>query len=194
MTHTEKLDTIRAFVAFELPDSVVASVRELQHGLKALKFKVRWVRTQQLHLTLKFLGDIGTERVDSIHRALALAVEGLTPLSLAARGLGAFPGIRRARVLWLGITGDVEGLLQLQRMIDLNLAAIGFAPEQRPFKAHLTLGRAKGDIDARKLLEAVQKYQDYRSEPFEVKRIELIRSDLKPEGPEYTRLATVALG
>jgi 2'-5' RNA ligase len=194
MIQSEKPDTLRAFVAFELPDAVVASIQKLQQALKGFKFNVRWVRTQHLHLTLKFLGDIGPDRVTPIHQALAVAAGGVSPLTFTAQGLGAFPGIRRARVLWVGLTGDIERLLVFQREIDRNLAQVGFGPEQRPFKAHLTLGRVKGNIDARQLLEAFQRFQDYRSEPFTARRIELIKSDLRPEGPVYSSLAAVALG
>jgi 2'-5' RNA ligase len=194
MNQTATLNAVRAFVAFELPDKVVTAVRDLQSALKALKFDARWVRTQNLHLTLKFLGDIDPGRVESVRHALGLAVGGIAPITLGTRGLGAFPGIRRARVLWVGIAGEVERLLGLQREIDRNLALIGFPAEQRPFRAHLTLGRVTGKIDARQLLEAIQRFQDSRSDFFQVQRIQLLRSELKPDGPEYTNLATVALG
>ena len=192
-TGTNKKAKIRTFVAFDIPDAVTASIHDIQNTLKARRFKVRWVRTDNLHLTLKFLGAVSVDRIDLIRQALKRAVENIPPLALFARGLGVFPGVRRPRVIWVGINGDVETLMALQQAIDGNLATLGFALEKRSFKAHLTVGRVKGAINAQQLQEVIQHYQDYRSESFQVQRIELIRSDLKPQGPEYTSLATIAL-
>jgi len=190
---TNQSEKIRTFVAFDIPDAVTASIHEIQNTLKAKRLKVRWVRADNLHLTLKFLGAVSVDRMEAINQALELAAEKIPPLDLFARGLGVFPGVRRPRVIWVGINGDVETLMALQQAIDRHLASIGFAREKRSFKAHLTIGRVKGAINAKQLLEAIQLYQDYRSERFQVQRIELIRSDLKPQGPEYTSLATIAL-
>jgi len=180
-------------VAFELPDAVTASIRDIQNTLKARRFKVRWVRADSLHLTLKFLGPVNVDRIDTIAQALKKAAEKIPPVALFARGLGVFPGVRRPRVIWVGIGGEVGTLMALQQVIDRNLVSVGFSPEKRPFKAHLTLGRVKGAIKAKQLLEVLQQNKDFRSESFKVQRIELIRSDLKPQGPEYTRLATITL-
>ncbi len=190
---TNRSEALRTFVAIDLPDKVTAAIHDLQSALKTRKFSVRWVRADKLHLTLKFLGSTGIDRIDGIDQALKSAAAKIPYMSLFARGLGVFPGVRRPRVIWVGIGGEVEALMALQRAIDHNLALIGFPPEKRSFKAHLTIGRVKGAINAMHLLEALQKFKDFQTEPFQVQRIALIRSELKPHGPEYTTLATVTL-
>jgi len=182
-------EMIRTFVAVDLPDTVAASIRVLQNELRDQKFKIKWVRTDNLHLTLKFLGDTRADRIAVVNQALENAAAMGSPMTLGARGLGVFPGIRRPRVVWVGIDGDVDTLMRLQQAIDGTLASAGFPPETRSFKAHLTIGRVKGRVDTGRLLEVVQHYQRYRSESFQIKRFGLIQSDLKPQGPQYSYLA-----
>lgn len=186
-------DTIRAFVAFELPQRVIASIEELQNHLKKYGFSVRWVRPKNIHLTLKFLGDIKTTDVEAVGDAVQEAVSGFAPLALEASGAGVFPNLRRPRVLWTGIAGQTTELTQLQKAIDDSLQPIGFPKEARPFKGHLTLGRVKGTIENRTLQKALEAHNTFQSGPFTVDRLFLFKSDLKPTGSEYTRLREIEI-
>ena len=179
-------ETIRTFVALSVPHAVAASIGEIQNTLKDRRFKVKWVATDNLHLTLKFLGPTRTDKIPSIAQALTDAVAGILPLTLSARALGVFPGIRNPRVIWVGLDGDLDALAQVHHAVDNHLALIGFPPEKRSFKAHLTVGRVKGALNPQLLLDVIQQFKEYRSAAFQVRQIELIKSDLKPNGPEYS--------
>ncbi len=186
--------TIRAFIAFELPADVLDRVQSLQEKLKTLGLNVRWVRPGNLHLTLKFLGNIARTDIESVRSGLSAAIGRFSPIALSLKGIGVFPGVRRPRVLWVGIAGEVQMLAELQATIEDVLAPVGIARENRKFKAHLTLGRFKGSADARKLGEAIAAFNPFSTDVFEIDRLFLFQSELKPTGPEYTRLMNFPLG
>lgn len=186
-------DTIRSFIAIELPPRVIDSIRALESGLRASGVPMRWVRPENIHLTVKFLGDVLPEQVAQIHAALGDSVAGAAPFALTAAGLGVFPDAVRPRVLWVGLCGQTDALFSLRRAVEDRLGRHGFPREDRPFRGHLTLGRAKERIDGRALGRAIQAHAGYRSEGFWVDRLCLFKSELKPSGPEYTRLVSVTL-
>ena len=118
------------------------------------------------------------------------AVMEFEPLNLAARGVGVFPGIKRPRVIWVGLGGQTQALFALQRKLEDNLAVIGFAKEKRPYKGHLTLGRFRQAVDPHTIHQVLQEHADLKSEDFTADRIILFQSDLKPAGPVYSELKT----
>ncbi len=179
---------IRSFIAIELPEVIRTQLKGLQDNLKTCRFKVRWVRPENIHLTLKFLGNIDETDIEKVRGALTSRVDRFTPLSLSVKGVGVFPGIRRPRIIWSGMGGQLSALAALQKALAEDLAAIGFQQEKRPFKAHLTLGRVKGAIDALKLRDAILACADFESEIFTADKIFLFKSDLKPGGPVYSKL------
>jgi 2'-5' RNA ligase len=187
-------NTIRAFIAIELPETIKSSIETIQARLKSLELPVRWVRVENIHLTMKFLGDIEEIEIESIESVLRDSVKMQTPLTLSAKGVGVFPGIRRPRVLWVGIHDHETGLAGLQKSIENQLHRIGYSKEGRPFKGHLTVGRAKGYVDERKLKEALDSFLAFESSPFSVNEFFMFRSVLKPDGPEYTKLIRIPLG
>ena len=184
---------MRTFIAIELPQAVTAALGNVLKTLTAFKLNIRWVRPENIHLTLKFLGDTPPEAVAPISRALSESVRNFSPISLSAKGSGAFPGIKNPRVIWVGLSGQVPQLKLLQLALAENLAALGFEKEKRPFKAHLTLGRTKGTVDPMKLNAALNSVMEFQTEPFSADRIFLFQSDLKPTGPVYTKIASAAL-
>jgi 2'-5' RNA ligase len=181
--------TIRTFIAIEIPWDIISKIRELQQGIKTYGFKIRWVRAENIHLTLKFLGDVEAAKLDKIAEVLSETAEGYTAMSLKAKGIGVFPSIKRPRVLWVGLTGQLESLVGLQNTLDTNLKALGFSEEKRSFKGHLTLGRMKGNIDLKTFGDALLKFRGFESEIFTAGRIILYKSELKPTGAVYTKLA-----
>lgn len=187
-------DTLRTFIAIELPPQVLAFIRSVQEELKATGLRMKWVRPQSIHLTLRFLGDVQVVDLEKIGDAMGDTVKGYGPISLAAKGLGVFPGIRRPRVLWVGIAGQMAPLIRLQGELEQNLEAMGFPSERRTFRGHLTLARAKGRIDPKKLMNTMDEFKGFESETFTANEIVLFKSELKPEGAVYTRLKTAALG
>jgi 2'-5' RNA ligase len=161
--------------------------------MAACGLNVRWVTTGNIHLTLKFLGEVDEHAIDGIAAVLTEAVHGFAPLRLAAAGVGVFPSVKRARVIWVGISGQLPELAALQRSIEDRLAGIGYPHEKRPFSGHLTLGRVKGRIAASRLTSAMVALRDFASETFEVDRVVLFKSDLRATGAVYTELRQVTL-
>ena len=185
--------SIRTFIAVKLPETVLAAIAGVQERLAAHGFNVRWVTTGNIHLTLKFLGEVDEDELDGIAAVLTEAVHGFAPLRLAAAGVGVFPSANRARVIWVGLSGQLSQLAALQRSIEDRLATIGYPHEKRPFTGHLTLGRVKGPIAAFRLTAAMDAFRDFASETFEVDRVVLFKSDLRPTGAMYTELRQVTL-
>ncbi|MEJ2155483.1 MAG: RNA 2',3'-cyclic phosphodiesterase [Desulfobacteraceae bacterium] len=185
--------TLRAFVAIKLADEIINLAAALQDALKSHGLKLRWVKPQSLHLTLKFLGEIPVTDVTSIGAALRTAAADEPPLELTVQGMGVFPGIKRARVLWIGFGGAVDRLKQLQLRIEDEIAALGYRREKRGFRAHLTLARIKGAVAPDRLLRAIEATGGFESQSFEARRLILYKSDLRPTGAVYTPLASVML-
>lgn len=187
-------DNLRTFIAIDIPGNILSEIRELQEGIKDYGFKIRWVRPESIHLTLKFLGDIKAVKINEIAEAISKTVVRYTPISLQAKGVGVFPGIKRPQVLWVGLAGQLEPLVSLQKTLDENLETIGFPMEKRPFKGHLTMGRMKAKIDVKKFGDVLMTFRSFESEAFTADRIILYKSELKPSGAVYTELASVSLG
>ncbi|MBW2604719.1 MAG: RNA 2',3'-cyclic phosphodiesterase [Deltaproteobacteria bacterium] len=185
--------TIRTFIAVEIPGSIISKIRELQEGIKVHGFKIRWIRSENIHLTLKFLGDVEAVKISEIAEAISKTAGGYTPISLKAKGVGVFPGIKHPRVLWVGLTGQLESLVRLQRTLDENLQVLGFPGEKRPFKGHLTMGRIKTKIDVKKFGDALMAFRSFESETFTAGQLILYKSELKPSGAVYTKLVRASL-
>ncbi len=184
---------IRTFIAVEIPEKIISSIARVQEGIKNYGFKIRWVRPESIHLTLKFLGNIEAADTENVGRAVFRASKEYTPLSLQVKGIGVFPGIKRPRVVWVGITGQLETLVGLQKTLDKNLEAIGFPKEKRPFKGHLTLGRIKKKIDTNTFIEALDTFGNFETETFTADRVVLFKSELKASGAVYTKLMSARL-
>jgi len=153
-----------------------------------------WTRPQGQHLTLKFFGDISQEDVNNICAAVQKRTVSETKLNLKIEKLGVFPDARKPRVLWCGVTGDVEKLIILQKKLDADFAAIGFPAEDRPFRAHLTLARIKDSRDITGMSEALKKHGEFTAGDFIADKLFLFQSKLSPQGAVYTKLAEFALG
>ncbi len=186
-------ETIRTFIAFELPDDLLADLNHLQSGFKKYGLPAKWVRPESIHLTLKFLGNLEVTQIDSVARKMIDAARGHGPLSLRAEGVGVFPHIRRPRVLWAGLAGAVKGLSDLQHSIDVALSEIGFHREKRSFKGHLTLGRFKTRPDSQQMQHALKEFAEFETESFSADKIILFKSELNPGGAIYSKLKHVAL-
>ncbi|MDL1962822.1 MAG: RNA 2',3'-cyclic phosphodiesterase [Deltaproteobacteria bacterium] len=186
-------DTIRTFIAFKVPKNIISSIKKIQEDIKSYAFKIRWVDPEKIHLTLKFLGNINYTDIEKVGETLINTVNNYAPISLAVKGAGVFPCIKHPRVIWVGITGEVKKLAGIQKGIEKNLEKLGFPREKRPFKAHLTLGRIKGKIDPKKLLDAMKKNEEFESELFIADKIFLFKSDLQPTGSVHTELKSISL-
>jgi RNA 2',3'-cyclic 3'-phosphodiesterase len=187
--------SVRAFIAIALPESIIAFLGKLQDQLKTGGLPMKWTRPENIHLTLKFLGDISQGAVTAAGDVIAETVSRYSPITLSASGIGVFPGIRRPNVLWTGISGQTDVLAALQRDLDGRLyERLGVAPEKRRFTGHLTLGRVKGRSEPDRFIEAMEKFGKLETEPFTADAVHLFRSRLLPSGPVYTRISGASLG
>jgi RNA 2',3'-cyclic 3'-phosphodiesterase len=190
-------ETIRTFIAIELPDEVRQKLSQLQTGLKSGgQPAVRWVNPNSIHLTLQFLGNVAVNRVAEITRAIEEATNGISPFSIEVKGTGVFPNARRTRVAWVGLSGDMEKLLLLQKRIESNLEKLGFVPEARDFTPHLTLARVNEQAtpqEREKFGELVTGTK-FEAGIINVGGVSLMRSQLSRGGAVYTRLSFVKLG
>jgi RNA 2',3'-cyclic 3'-phosphodiesterase len=182
--------SIRAFLAIDPPQEIFSEIIKIQERLKKdLRGDIRWVRPEGIHLTLKFFGYIYDSDVANISDVVKNSIANMKALALNVRKLGAFPSVNRPRVLWLGIDGDTDALINLQTRIDKGLESYGFKKEDRPFRPHLTLARIKEPKGLVGLVETVKKNEDYLAGSFSVCVLTLFKSDLKPAGAIYTKLA-----
>jgi 2'-5' RNA ligase len=177
-----------------MPSQVMDIVRESQQMLKGAGIRMRWVRPENVHLTLRFLGDISIDAIECIRSVLGELAEEIQPFSLRIKGAGVFPGLSRPRVLWLGLGGQTELLETLYQRLSLLLLRIGLPEEKRPFRGHLTIGRTKGRVDADRLGKQLAGLKAVLSLTFPADRICLFKSDLRPAGAVYTPLVQVRAG
>lgn len=188
-------ENIRAFLAIDPPVVVLENIAGMQNSLrKKIQGSIRWVRPEGIHLTLKFFGDIAAGDVEKISGVIAKGTAAVPPFVLEVRGMGAFPDANRPRVVWLGITGQLAPLLSLQQDLEEELFLLGFPKEDRPFRAHLTMGRIKVPKGIMGLAPAVAAAGNLSAGTFTVGEVVLFRSSLLPQGAVYTKLAAFPLG
>ena len=192
-----KMERIRSFIAIELSDELKLLIKDLQNQLKAENLApVRWVNPNNIHLTLKFLGEIDAGVSRQITPVLKDSLQGILPFFLEVGGLGVFPNLKRVQVVWLGLTGELDKLNQLQQSIESSLTQLGFTPESRRFTQHLTLARVgnRASLDQRQdigqLVARTSFDADYR---MNVNCIHVMRSQLTSDGPIYSQIGTITL-
>ena len=191
-------DTIRSFIAIALTREAKAALARLQERLQRTPAGdvARWVRHEDIHLTLKFLGDIPASQVQPIAEALQGACAEHEAFEITLAGLGCFPHDRDPRVVWVGIEEGAGPLVGLQESIEAAMAALGHPPESRPFHPHLTLARVKRGVgrgEAAALGRTLQSIAVGDLARVPVQAVYLLRSDLRPSGPIYTPLAPAEL-
>ncbi len=193
------LETVRAFVAVPPSSELIQALADVQRRLKHVTNDrcVRWVDPHAIHLTLFFLGDVLTTTVRPLREALGVVARNVPPFHIQARGLGAFPNVNRPRVVWVGVEDPTAWLALLHEAVSEALESLGFERERRRFSPHLTLGRVRRGVDrgeVQRLGEAIRQTELDALVTVAVEDLVLFRSDLKPTGAEYTRLATFSLG
>ncbi|MDQ4075249.1 MAG: RNA 2',3'-cyclic phosphodiesterase [Chloroflexota bacterium] len=192
-------ETVRAFIAVQLPEEVADGVWQVQDTLQQLPpmHDLRWVDPDDAHITIKFLGETPTPKLPAIEDALDSVAHSWTPFRVKLGPLGAFPNVYRPNNIWLGVEEGGEPFQHLYNAVEVALKPLGIKPERRDFHPHVTLARvprswtqtqqrAIGDLIGPTSLPEVP--------PFTVEAIALLRSVLTEEGSEYTRLANSIFG
>jgi len=178
---------MRAFIAIPLPDEIYRELARQQAAFRVLSPDARWTRSEGIHLTLKFLGEIEDQQIKQVTEALT-ALAGFTKFNVQVKGFGFFPDARRPRVFWAGVHAPPD-LGQLAARVEDAMATVGFAREQRAYNPHLTLARFNNPRPLARLREAVTRQADLSLGQFEVTEFFLYESKLSPRGAEYRKVA-----
>jgi RNA 2',3'-cyclic 3'-phosphodiesterase len=191
------MSVIRAFIAIELSSEIHHRLDQVSKQLKdqLVNMPVRWVPGQNIHLTLKFLGDVSIANLDILTKILENTVSAHHSFEISAGGLGAFPKIHQPRVIWIGLEVPPE-LIAIQHSLELETARVGYPREERPFSPHLTLGRVSRNVSVVET-QAIARALEATKVGFlgvtRVMAVNLFRSDLNPDGAVYTRIYSAHL-
>jgi len=176
----------RTFICLELPETIRVQAEALQGRLAGLGDKVRWVNARNLHLTLRFLGEISRSQVETVCLAVRCAAARVDAFSIRLSGTDCFPSPRRPRAFWIGLA-DASDVTRLFQAVEEELFSAGFPREARPFSPHLTLGRVRVDRTSAKLGEALAA-AEFHGTPFLVTEVTVMKSELRKSGAIYTPL------
>ena len=186
---------MRTFIAIELPEEIRAILSNIQDELKQTQADVKWVKPENIHLTLRFLGEIEQDLIKKIHSILVEIAQKNHYFSLCLFNLGAFPKLQYPRVIWIGLTNDKQAS-EIAKNIEKELIRIGLPPESRPFSSHITLGRVRSGLNRKALIEKLEFLNKNLPSPqpeFKVLKLTLFKSTLSPQGPIYESLFTCPL-
>lgn len=186
--------TIRTFVGTATNSAVRERALELAEGLRRDGTQAKWTAAENLHLTLKFLGDVPEEQIPRVCRTVAEAASACKPFQLQFRGAGAFPDMRRPRMLWIGVAEGEAEVRRLQKLVDRALRKIRFPKEPQRYHPHLTIGRIRGPgRGGSNLKELLQQSSEFDAATVFVDEVFVFASSLGKEGPTYSVLGRAAL-
>jgi RNA 2',3'-cyclic 3'-phosphodiesterase len=186
------LENIRTFIAIDIPQEIKMELDKVIAEFRPQAPDIRWVRAANLHLTLRFLGDIPKDSVSGLADEIAKNTDGFGPFHISLAGLGGFPNLKKPRVIWVGGGNGTDRLYELAPRIEKACVDSGFGKADKPFSSHLTIGRAKFPKGHDKLVAMIES-KKFESPIFEVDQVVIFKSDLQPAGPKYTRLEAVRL-
>ncbi len=185
----------KIFVAIELSPLVRRRATDLIERLKTSETRVNWVAPENMHITLKFLGEQSDSDLAIVCQTVIKAVRGLSPFEFRCHGAGAFPSCQRPRTLWVGVQQGADAIGQLHRRVEEALAELGYPKENRAFQPHLTIGRVRSGGPAAEILgQLVQKAEDFQVGMVQADEIVIFGSFLQRGGPRYEVLARASLG
>jgi RNA 2',3'-cyclic 3'-phosphodiesterase len=185
---------IRSFLAFELPPDIKRMVKDISEDIRRTRLDLKWVKVDNIHLTVVFMGNIRSEDVRAIGEEAGDVCVGFEPFEIALKGLGVFPNTRRPRVLWLGLEIETERISSFRDSLQERLLDFGVREEKRAFTPHLTLGRfRKPEMYDPLLGDIISRYADIKSPVGRLEELVMFKSELRPGGAEYTKLKSFPL-
>ncbi len=192
------MSLLRAFIAVEIPSSLQHTIQESTASLRNTLSDdlMRWMPPQNVHLTLKFLGDVSSSSLDLIKQMLTAEAAQHQCFEMQAKGIGSFPNSRRPRVIWIGLQAPAA-LESLQRGIESASARLGYAADEKSFSPHLTIGRVKQNLSApeiQRIRSALEETNIGLLGVVHIDAVQLFKSDLQPSGSVYTRLFSAKCG
>jgi len=183
-------ETIRSFIAFDIDnESVIKQFSEAQTTLVNTGADLKLVKPQNIHMTMRFLGNISPPMVDSIHEEMKKI--SFTPFNVEIKGLGVFPKLKYARVIWAGIRKGADELTNVFNQLEPLLRKLGFKPDSKGFSPHLTIARVKTGRNKAELIQRIQELTDYEFGIVRADCLRLKKSVLTPKGPIYSTLREV---
>lgn len=191
-TNRRSSGSIRTFICIEVPKSIRERIGALQQTVGLHDAKISWVKPSNIHLTLKFLGDVTATRIPAVISAVERAARLSRTFEIEVGGAGCFPSAKRPRVFWVGLTAVPDGLARLHALIEEELVGEGFAPDARKFSPHLTIGRVRSPKNVPRVAEDLIA-TDFERENFQTTDVIVMRSDLNPSGSIYTPQAIIKL-
>ncbi len=181
---------IRTFIALEISNIIRNQITNIQKHLMNKGAEIRWIKNDNIHLTLRFVGEIDNKNHDKIFEAMNKVAENARPITLNLTELGMFPDENHPSVIWVGIGGEVEELRQMSEKCDYFLTAKRFEIKKRHFRPHITIGRIKKLTNKKQFISELDDIQINQT-VFKVDKLNVVKSDLKPTGAKYTNLHTV---
>ena len=178
-------ETLRTFIALEVPAEIQQALGVVQDELGSGQDKIKWIALRNIHLTLKFLGQVPEADLSTVKTLIAEAAKKGSVIQAVIKGVGAFPSARAPRVVWAGITAGGEEIKQLSAFLEEGLAKLGFPEEKRSFKPHLTLGRVKYIKDPAAFIEKMGGFKEKIIGKIRINSISLFKSTLTPKGSIY---------
>jgi len=186
-------ETIRSFIAFDIDSELVLKrLSEVQNMLVSTGADLKLVKPQNIHVTMRFLGNISQPMVDSINEEMKKI--SFTTFEIELKGLGAFPSLKYARVVWAGIRKGADELMNVFNQLEPRLRSLGFKPDPKGFSPHLTIARVKTGRHKAELIKCVEDLADYEFGIIKADYLRLKKSVLTPKGPIYTTLREVRGG
>ena len=183
------MKVIRTFVAVLIAPEIRQKIADVQGQVKKLAPDVKWVAPENFHVTLKFLGNVHEDAISDVCTAVDNAAQLFSPFDLSISGLGAFPSVSRARIVWVGTKNGRDQLIALATAVDKNLAQLGFEREDKDFKAHITIGRVKTSRSLGKLAEGIREIDASDMGTQRVVSVAVMQSELLRDGPVYSPLS-----
>jgi len=186
------MENIRTFIAVDVPQEIKMELDKMIAEFRNDAPEIRWVRAANLHLTLRFLGDVTKDTIPKLADEISHNLKDFGQFQISLKGLGGFPNLKKARVIWVGGGDGNERLYQLAALVDKACIDCGLGNADKPFSSHLTIGRVKFPKGHEKLISHIET-MNYKSRAFSVDEVVIFKSDLSPAGPKYTRLETIHL-
>ena len=186
--------TIRSFLAFPISSDLKESLGYILNDLQQTRADVKWVRLENIHLTLKFLGDIEEIDLEKISSVLGESCCGFGPITSHLSEIGIFPDLRHPRIVWAGLDDSKKKFQVLVEALEERLEKLGFAKDEHPFKPHITLGRVKSSANLKNLIQTIQQITFEGKNQHTFEKIILYKSTLTPQGPIYEVLKEFDIG
>ena len=180
---------MRAFVAIKIPDSIKERIAKIEKELEGIQ-GVKWVKPDNIHLTLKFLGEVRESQIGELNLAIKSCIRGIKPFRISFSEIGGFPNLRHPKVIWVGVKEGMDILIELINRLEQEFSKLGFKPETREPSPHLTIGRIKKN----KIVDAELKLRIFETSSFIADKVYLIKSTLTPDGPIYTDITAIQFG